>query len=100
MDFVSPQLYCKKLSFSDQSVIHDSAVIGLNVSSNFDYFRTASNSSGFETNHRAMPPHSTMILATGSKPFLGYHFAFEGAAQPILSDVAKAMASKLKSALP
>lgn len=47
-----------------------------------------------------MPPHNTLVLAAGSKPFLGYHYALEGAAQPVLSDIAKVVTNKLKSALP
>ncbi|KAG5866224.1 hypothetical protein JTB14_033440 [Gonioctena quinquepunctata] len=90
----------KKWGFLDQSVIHDSAVVGLSLSSAFDHLATASTCGGFETKYRSMPPHNTLVLAAGSKPFLGYHYALEGGAQPVLSDVAKAVASKLKSALP
>lgn len=99
-DLAQPQLNPKKWGFLDQSVIHDTAVVGLNLSSNFDHLLTASTSGGFDTKYRAMAPHSTLVLGTGSKPFLGYHYALEGAAQPVLVDVAKVVASKLKSALP
>lgn len=81
-------------------MIHDVAVVGFNLSSNFDHLMVVSKSGGFDTKYRSMPPHSTLVLATGSKPFLGYHYAVEGVTQPILSDVAKVVASKLKSALP
>lgn len=47
-----------------------------------------------------MPPHNTLVVAAGSKPFLGYHYAIEGVPLPVLSDIAKAVTNKLKSALP
>lgn len=94
------QVAPKKWGFVDQSVINDVAVVGLNLSSGFDHLLTASTTGGFDTKYRANAPHSTLVLATGSKPFLGYHYALEGVAQPMLSDVAKVVASKLKSALP
>ncbi|XP_018563175.1 rab3 GTPase-activating protein regulatory subunit [Anoplophora glabripennis] len=90
----------KKWGFQDQAVIHDSAVVGFNLASPFDHLLTASTCGGFETKYRAVPPHNTLVLAAGCKPFLGYHYALEGGALPVLSDVAKAVASKLKSALP
>ncbi|KAJ8932772.1 hypothetical protein NQ314_014475 [Rhamnusium bicolor] len=90
----------KKWGFQDQAVINDTAVVGLNLSSTFDHLLTASTCGGFDTKYRAMPPHNTLVLAAGCKPFLGYHYALEGGTQPVLSDVAKAVASKLKSALP
>lgn len=100
VDLPPPKFNQKKWGFLDQSVINDSAVIGLNLSSGFDHLLTASTSGGFDTKYRAVPPHSTLVLAIGSKPFLGYHYALEGVAQPVLSDVAKVVAIKLKSALP
>lgn len=90
----------KKWGFTDQSAIHDCAVVGLNLTSPFDHLLTASTYGGFETKYRATPPNNTLVLAAGSRPFLGYHFALEGGAQPVFSDVAKVVANKLKSALP
>ncbi|KAJ8913603.1 hypothetical protein NQ315_013425 [Exocentrus adspersus] len=93
-------LNIRKWGFQDQAVIHDSVVAGLNLASPFDHLLTASTCGGFETKYRAMPPHNTLVIAVGCKPFVGYHYALEGGAQPVLSDMAKAVASKLKSALP
>lgn len=90
----------KKWGFQEQSLINDSAVVGLNVANTFDHLLIASTCGGFYTKYRAMPPNNTLVIAAGSKPFLGYHYALEGGGQPVLSDVAKAVASKLKSTLP
>ncbi|KAK4875899.1 hypothetical protein RN001_012321 [Aquatica leii] len=90
----------KKLGFQDQFLINDVAVVGLDLANTFDHLLTASTCGGFDTRYRAMAPHNTLILAGGSKPFVGFHYALEGGTQPVLTDVAKAVASKLKSALP
>lgn len=47
-----------------------------------------------------MAPHNTLVMAAGSKPFVAFHYALEGGTQPVFTDVAKAVANKLKSALP
>lgn len=90
----------RKWGFSDQTAINDATVVGLDLSNTFDHLLTASTCGGFETKYRAMAPHNNLVLAAGSKPFIGFHYALEGGQQPVLSDVAKAVASKLKSALP
>ncbi|XP_028137857.2 rab3 GTPase-activating protein non-catalytic subunit [Diabrotica virgifera virgifera] len=95
-----PSLVPKKWGFQDQSVINDSVVVGLNLSNTFDHLLTASTCGGFHSKYRAVPPNNTLVVAAGSKPFLGYHYALEGGGQPVLSDVAKAVANKLKSTLP
>lgn len=90
----------RKWGFQEQSVINDAVVVGMDLTNTFDHLLTASTMSGFDAKYRAMPPHNTLVLAAGSKPYLGFHYALEGGAQPVLSDVAKAVANKLKSALP
>ncbi|CAG9761149.1 unnamed protein product [Ceutorhynchus assimilis] len=99
-DFKPIPLSVKKLGFQDQGLINDVAVVGLTMSNTFDHLLAASICGGFDTKYRNTAPNSTLVLAAGSKPFLGYHYALEGVNQPVLSDVAKAVASKLKSALP
>lgn len=74
--------------------------MGLDLNNTFDHLLIASTMSGFDAKYRAMPPHNTLVLAAGSKPFLGFHYALEGGTMPVLTDVAKAVASRLKSALP
>ncbi|XP_030750579.1 rab3 GTPase-activating protein regulatory subunit [Sitophilus oryzae] len=93
-------LNIKKWGFEDQSTINDVAVVGLNMSNTFDHLLTASTCGGFDSKYRNAAPNSTLVLTAGSKPYLGYHYALEGVNQPVLSDVAKVVASKLKSALP
>lgn len=39
------------------------------------------------------------MIAVGNDPFIGFHYALESSSVPVIADVAKAMASKLKSAL-
>lgn len=90
----------RKWGFQDQVTINDVAVVGLDLTNTYDHLLTASTLSGFEARYRAMPPHNSLVLGAGSKPFLAFHYALECGAQPVLSDVAKAVTSKLKSALP
>lgn len=47
-----------------------------------------------------MPPVNSLILVAGVKPYLGFHYALEGGTTPPLQDVARAVANKIKSALP
>lgn len=90
----------KKWGFTEQSSINDSVVVGLDLLNTFDHLLTASVCGGFDTKYRSMAPHNNLILAAGTKPFVGFHYGLEGGQQPVLSDVAKTVANKLKSALP
>lgn len=90
----------KKWGYQDQGSVNDTAVVGLDLTNTFDHLLRASTFTGFDARYRTMPPHNTLVLAAGSKPFLGFHYALEGGSQPVLSDVAKALANKFKSALP
>lgn len=90
----------KKWGFQDQAAINDIAVVGVNLHGTFDHLLTASTCGGFETKYRFSAPYNNLVLAVGSRPFVGYHYALEGGPQPVFSDVAKAVATKLKSALP
>ncbi|KAL3269925.1 hypothetical protein HHI36_008982 [Cryptolaemus montrouzieri] len=100
LEITQPIVNIRKWGFQDQSIINDLAVVGLTISNAFDHLLTASTCGGFESKFRSMPPNNTLVLTAGSKPFLGFHYAIEGGSQPVLSDVAKAVAHKLKSALP
>lgn len=56
---------------------------------------------GFYAKYRSAPPQNSLVLGAGVKPYLGFHYAKEGGyVQPVLADVARAVASKIKSALP
>lgn len=50
--------------------------------------------------YRSVPPVNTLILGSGIRPYMGFHYALEGGNTPLLQDVAKAVANKIKSALP
>lgn len=50
--------------------------------------------------YRSVPPVNTLILGAGVKPYVGFHYALEGGTAPPLQDVARAVANKIKSALP
>lgn len=89
----------KKWGFSDQAVINMTAVIGLDLSNTFNHLLTASTCGGFDTKYRTIAPHNNLVLGVGTKPYVGFHCATEGVAQPVLSDVAKAVTNKLKSAI-
>lgn len=49
-----------------------------------------------------MKSHVTVCiyyLFSGTKPYVGFHFAMESSSHQILTDVAKVVANKLKSAI-
>jgi len=60
---------------------------------------TASICGGYNATYRSSAPQQNLVLATGKRPFVGFHYALEGSNAPVLSDVAIAMASKLASAI-
>lgn len=90
----------RKWSFADQDVINDGAVVGLELKNTYDHLLAASNYGGYDTWYRSVPPHNTLVLGAGARPYLGFHYALEGGITPPLQDVARAVASKFISALP
>lgn len=60
---------------------------------------TASICGGYNASYRSSAPQHNLVLATGKRPFVGFHYALEGGSVPVLSDVAIAMASKLANAI-
>lgn len=100
LEFDQQPLEVKKWEFQDQSVIKDIAIVHSPYSNLYDHLLAVSTSRGFDTNFKSVPPNDILVLAVGWKPFLGFHFAAEASYQPMLSDVAKIVAYKLKSALP
>lgn len=75
-------------------------VVGSSSANTFDHLLTASMCGGFDARYRAVAPSNTLIVGAGVRPYIGFHYGIEGVAQPVLSDVAKAVANKLKSSLP
>uniref|UniRef100_A0A182Q7S3 Rab3-GAP regulatory subunit N-terminal domain-containing protein n=1 Tax=Anopheles farauti TaxID=69004 RepID=A0A182Q7S3_9DIPT len=91
---------CRKWSYEKGMTIVDAVVVGPQKSCTFDHLLTASLEGGFFAKYRHAAPQNSLIIAAGSKPYIGFHYAKEGFTQPVLADVARAVASKIKSALP
>nr|XP_012216087.1 PREDICTED: rab3 GTPase-activating protein non-catalytic subunit isoform X1 [Linepithema humile] len=89
----------KKWAFKNQDIAHDSEVIGTTSINSFDHLMTASICGGYNATYRSSAPQHNLVLATGKRPFVGFHYALEGGNAPVLSDVAIAMASKLANAI-
>lgn len=89
----------KKWAFKNQDIANDSEVVGTTSINSFDHLMTASICGGFNATYRSSAPQHNLVLATGKRPFVGFHYALEGGNAPVLSDVAIAMASKLASAI-
>lgn len=90
---------CKKWAFKNQDIANDSEVIGITSINSFDHLMTASICGGYNAMYRSSAPQHNLVVATGKRPFVGFHYALEGGNAPILSDVAIAMASKLANAI-
>ncbi|XP_076636420.1 rab3 GTPase activating protein isoform X2 [Colletes latitarsis] len=89
----------KKWGYKNQDIINDSEVIGTTSVNSFDHLMTASICGGYHASYRFSAPQHSLVIATGKRPFIGFHYALEGGAAPVLSDVAIAMASKLANAI-
>lgn len=92
-------IVCKKLGFKNQDVTNDSEVIGMTTVNTFDHLMTASLCGGFSATYRSSAPQHNLVMATGKRPFIGFHYALEGGQAPVLSEVAIAMANKVASAI-
>ncbi|XP_053612757.1 rab3 GTPase-activating protein non-catalytic subunit [Plodia interpunctella] len=91
----------RKWSFtSEQETINDAEVVGLELKNTYDHLLAASTYGGYDTWYRSIPPVNSLILGAGLKPYIGFHYALEGGTTPPLQDVARAVANKIKSALP
>jgi hypothetical protein len=51
---------------------------------------------GFSTNYRASAPQTSLIIAAGEKPYVGFHYALEGEKRPIFENFTKAVGIKAK----
>ncbi|KZC10899.1 Rab3 GTPase-activating protein non-catalytic subunit [Dufourea novaeangliae] len=89
----------KKWGCKNQDIVNDSEVIGTTSVNSFDHLMTASICGGYNASYRSSAPQHNLVIATGKRPFVGFHYALEGGAAPVLSDVAIAMASKLANAI-
>ncbi|CAH0702462.1 unnamed protein product [Spodoptera exigua] len=96
----SRSINIRKWTFSEQEVINDASVVGLDLKNTYDHLLAASTYGGYDVWYRSVPPVNTLILGAGVKPYVGFHYALEGGTAPPLQDVARAVANKIKSALP
>ncbi|KAL8566839.1 hypothetical protein ACOMHN_052237 [Nucella lapillus] len=94
-----PPLAYKKWALNDQDRITDLVSCGVKCPSTFDHLKRASMEHGFNAQPRVSPPVASLYITSGTCPYVGFFYAIEGNMQPILSEVAMAMAHKLKSAL-
>jgi hypothetical protein len=94
----APPLTYKKWGFTEQDRVVDSEVVGPATNNTFDHLVTASLCGGFSTSYRSSAPQTSLILATGKKPYVGFHYALEGEAPPIFAEVKKAVVNRVKSA--
>ncbi|XP_045164449.2 rab3 GTPase-activating protein non-catalytic subunit-like [Mercenaria mercenaria] len=93
-----PPLAYKKWAPQDMDSIVDCHTTGVHSPNPFDQMVLASLTSHTST-IRPSPPAASVYLMSGMGPYLGFFYAIEGSTQPILSEVAFAVASKLKSAI-
>ncbi|KAI5632356.1 rab3 GTPase-activating protein regulatory subunit [Phthorimaea operculella] len=96
----SRSISIRKWVFTDQDTINDAAVVGLELKNSYDHLLAASTYGGYDTWYRSIPPVNSLILGAGATPYVGFHYALEGGTTPPLQDVARAVANRIKSALP
>ena len=95
----APPLVYKKWGFTEQDRVSDSEFVGPATNNTFDHLVTASLCGGFSTNYRSSAPQTSLIIAAGKKPYVGFHYALEGEKRPLFENVTKAMVNKAKSVL-
>ncbi|XP_030854258.1 rab3 GTPase-activating protein non-catalytic subunit isoform X1 [Strongylocentrotus purpuratus] len=98
-NILPPPLAYKKWGLQQQDAIVDHISTGVVTSYSFDQLHAASTLGGYNASIKKSPPICHKYITTGAGPFLGFFYALEGSAQPLFSDVALAVASKLKSAI-
>jgi len=94
-----PPLAYKKWALLDQDSVADHISCGIVTPNPFDQMCAASMLSGPSAIIKPTPPASHLYLSAGTQPYVAAFYAVEGSAQPMLSDVAHAVANKLKTAL-
>ncbi|CAL1542170.1 unnamed protein product [Lymnaea stagnalis] len=94
-----PPLAYKKWSLGEQEKVCDYVACGIACANPFDQLKAASMIGGFRASVKTSPPAMSVFMTAGSTPYVGFFYAIEGITQPMLSEVAIAMANKIKSAL-
>jgi Rab3 GTPase-activating protein non-catalytic subunit len=86
---------CRKWGFVEKNAtVVDNVVVGSQKTCSFDHLLTASLDS-FAAKYRNAPPQHSLVIGCGVKPYVTFNYATEGFVQPVLKDVAKAVASKI-----
>ncbi|CAG7818474.1 unnamed protein product [Allacma fusca] len=94
-----PPLTYKKWQYENEQPANDCESIGLHTPVTFDHLFNGSILGGFQAKCKSVPLTSFIFVSTGKKPYLAFNYAQEGQAIPVLTEIAYAMASKLKSSL-
>lgn len=92
-----PPLTYKKWGFQDQKELADCEHVGGVTPPSFDQMMGESIQRGSHGTVKSIIPASTLLVTVGLEPYIGFFCASEGTVQPILSEMAMAVASKLKT---
>ncbi|CAF1040067.1 unnamed protein product [Rotaria sordida] len=95
----SPQLSFKKWSFPDQNQVYDFVPAGLITDNRFDQFCVASMRGGYQAQIRSVPPLFSRLITIGAEPYCNFYYCTEGTQTPHLTEVASALADKVKSSV-
>ncbi|CAF4426903.1 unnamed protein product, partial [Rotaria sp. Silwood2] len=95
----SPQLSFKKWSFPDQNQVYDFVPAGLITDNRFDQFCVASMKGGYQAQIRSVPPLFSRLITIGAEPYCNFYYCAEGAQTPHFTEVASALADKVKSSV-
>lgn len=95
-------LMYKKWDYKGRDLlISDAVMVQQQKTCLFDHLLSESLELGFTKKYRNTPTQCASVISTGSKPYINFHSAREGFKQQgVLTDVAKAVVSKITSRLP
>ncbi|XP_055370994.1 rab3 GTPase-activating protein non-catalytic subunit isoform X2 [Condylostylus longicornis] len=93
---------CRKWEYRLKAggLINDAVVVGSQESCAFDHYLEQSLEKGFYAKCRSAPTQNSLVVGIGVKPYTGFFYAKEGYVTPDFGDVAKAVATKVISAIP
>ncbi|XP_062505544.1 rab3 GTPase-activating protein non-catalytic subunit-like isoform X2 [Corticium candelabrum] len=89
----------KKWELSSQGRVCDVESCGIMTESLFDYLKEACAVGGYNMTIRGVPSAVHKYISVGASPMIGIYTASQDSGQPLFSEVAVAMASRLKSAV-
>lgn len=91
-----PPLSYKKWEY-DASKVRDCDCIGLETPTTFDHLLTASIIGGPGAKCSKSPITSNVFVTCGERPYVAFMYAQEGQSEPLISEFAFAVASRLKN---